>query len=125
MNSQENTYEEGESDETALNLLGSLELLLLLAVLDAGPDAYGVSIQRAAQRRKGGKRVTLGAVYTTLYRLERKDIVRSWPGEPAAKRGGRRKRLFELTRRGQAAVERSLRALQRPPGDLSFVNDVG
>jgi PadR family transcriptional regulator len=119
MNVQEEIYKEGESDDTSPTLLGSLELLVLLAVLDAGPDAYGVSIQKAAKER-GRRSISLGAVYTTLYRLEKKGIVRSRPGDPTPQRGGRGKRLFEITRNGQAAVEESLRTLHRPTGDFRF-----
>src|SRR5918999_5537588 len=70
--------------------LGEFEQITLLALLRLEPEAYGASIQREIEARTG-RAVLLGAVYTTLDRLERKGLVVSWMGAPTAERGGRRK----------------------------------
>lgn len=93
-------------------LIGEFEQLMLLALLRLEPDAYGAAIRREIETR-AGRAVQLGAVYTTLDRLERKNLVESWMGDPTAERGGRRKKLYRLTPSGAAAVSASLRAVRQ------------
>ena len=88
--------------------LGHFELLVLLALLRQGEDAYGVPIANAIEQSTG-KRVILASVYNTLERLEEKGLVRSAMGQPTA--GTRRPRqtlLFDHRRgiaRGQGGKE--------------------
>jgi PadR family transcriptional regulator PadR len=114
MNTHSLTKKEGGNNAVALRL-GAFELLVLLAVIDSRPYAYGITIRDAAVRRRDGidvhdgTGISLGAVYATLDRLERKKhLVRSWRGDPTPERGGRSKRFFELTALGEASVQRSL-----------------
>ena len=89
--------------------LGEFEQLILFALLHLrGEQAYGVSVRRAIESRTG-RRVSSGAVYTALERLEVRGLVSSEVGEPTAERGGRRKRLFQLEPAGQEALERAVR----------------
>lgn len=88
--------------------LREFEELVLLSVLVAGEDAYGVSIQRILEQDVG-RTVMLGPIYTALDRLHQKGLVRSEFGEPSPVRGGRRKRLYELTPAGLAAVTETRR----------------
>jgi PadR family transcriptional regulator, regulatory protein PadR len=88
--------------------IGAFEELVLLAVLGLDGSGYGVSI-RDELETETGETITLGAVYATLDRLERKGLVRSSVGSATAERGGRRKRLFRVSAAGTAA----LRAMQR------------
>ena len=79
-----------------------LELAALLAVARLADDAYGAAVRRelsAIDRRD----YSVGAVYTTLQRLEDKGLLRSWTSEPLPERGGRSRRYFALTRAGAAA----------------------
>jgi DNA-binding PadR family transcriptional regulator len=46
----------------------------------------------------------MGAVYTALDRLEQKGFVRSRLGSSTPKKGGRRKRFYEVTGTGLAAL---------------------
>jgi PadR family transcriptional regulator PadR len=92
--------------------LGEFEQLVLLALLGLGQDAYGVTV-RAQLERRGGRTVSLGTVYKTLLRLEAKGLVTARFGEPTAERGGRRKRLYEVTAPGRRALQRSLAALRK------------
>jgi PadR family transcriptional regulator, regulatory protein PadR len=80
----------------------SLEELVLLAVKALGPDAYGVTVQDALER--AGQATSLGVIYASLDRLERKGYVEAALGAATAVRGGRRKRLFQPTRGGLSAL---------------------
>jgi DNA-binding PadR family transcriptional regulator len=91
--------------------LGEFEQITLLALLRLEPDAYGASIQREIEIRTG-RPVLLSAVYTTLDRLERKGLVRSWIGEPTPARGGRRKKFYRLEPVGAEAVTSALRVVK-------------
>ena len=75
--------------------LGEFEQLVLLAILRLGEQAYGTTIRQilldVIQRD-----VSIGALYTTLTRLEDKGLIRSAKGEATAERGGRAKKYFEI-----------------------------
>jgi PadR family transcriptional regulator PadR len=90
----------------------SSEQLILLALLRLEPDAYGASMRREIESRTG-RPVLLGALYTTLDRLERKGLVSHWIGEPTPERGGRRKKLYRLTPAGAESLTMSLRAVRQ------------
>src|SRR5215468_4574097 len=68
--------------------LSQLELMVLLAVMSQGHEAYGVVISREIAD-KSGREIALASVYATLERLERKGLVKSSLGEPTAERGGK------------------------------------
>jgi len=92
--------------------LGDFEQLVLLALLRLGDEAYGVSIGNELSSRTG-RDVSLGAVYTTLERLERKGFVKHRLGAPTPERGGRRKKHYALRPAGRRALESALTALRR------------
>ena len=87
------------SEET----LGSLEHIVLLAVMRLGPEAYGMTVRREIESATG-RDISIGAVYATLVRLESKGLVKSYAGEPTAERGGRAKRHFRMTADGKGAL---------------------
>jgi DNA-binding PadR family transcriptional regulator len=91
-------------------LLTDLELMILLAILRTGEEAYGVVIAREIEAT-GGRRVLLGAAYAALDRLERNGLVSSRIGSPTQQRGGRAKRFFEVTPRGLQAARDTQQAL--------------
>jgi DNA-binding PadR family transcriptional regulator len=90
--------------------LGHFELLVLLALLRQGDEAYGVPIANAIEHSTG-KPVILASVYNTLERLEQKGLVRSVKGEPTPERGGRAKRYFSMTTAGMREVRAAKKAL--------------
>jgi DNA-binding PadR family transcriptional regulator len=90
--------------------LRDLELVVLLAVLGLGENAYPVTIKDAIETR-AHRRVSRAAVFITLERLEAKGLVTSRFGEPTPVRGGRAKRFFTAQPRGVEAVKRALRAV--------------
>ncbi len=92
--------------------LGEFEQVVLLAVLRLGKGAYGVPIRREIEVRTG-RAVSVGALYSTLDRLESKGYLHSWFGEATPQRGGRSKRHFEVLPGGSEALARSKIMLDR------------
>lgn len=81
------------------NYLGELELVLLLALIRLGDEAYGVPIARELEHQ-ARRSVSLGSVYATLERLEERGLVKSRIGEPTAERGAARSGTSQSQRRG-------------------------
>ena len=81
------------------NYLGEFEELVLTMVAILGEEAYGNAIVEAFEEQLDRK-VNLSAVHITLYRMEDKGLVKSHYGGATAKRGGRRKRYFQITNTG-------------------------
>ncbi|MGE0815091.1 MAG: PadR family transcriptional regulator [Vicinamibacterales bacterium] len=94
----------------ARNFLTDFELMIVLAALRGGDEAYAVQIAREIEAT-AGRLVQLGAVYTALNRLEEQRLMESWTGEPTGERGGRAKRYFRVTPRGLQAARSTQRAL--------------
>jgi DNA-binding PadR family transcriptional regulator len=90
--------------------LGGFELLVLLALIRIGDEAYGVPISEAIEE-SSGKEVAMGSVYITLERLQQKGFVSSRLGEPTAERGGRAKTYFRITAKGLREVRQARRTL--------------
>ena len=76
--------------------IGEFEELVLLTIANLEKDAYGVAILEDITQR-ANRKLSNGALHSTLTRLEEKGYITSYLGEPTAERGGRRKRHFELT----------------------------
>ena len=93
-------------------VLGGFELIVLLALLRLGDEAYGVPISNEIEA-SGARNVSIGSIYITLNRLEEKGLVSSTLGEPTAARGGRAKTYFRLTARGLREVRHARRTLIR------------
>lgn len=91
--------------------LTEFEQILLFALLRLGEEAYGVTVRREIEARTG-QSTSPGAVYTALSRLEDRDLVESWFGDPTPERGGKRKKHYRLTPRGAEALNRSYSAVQ-------------
>ena len=83
--------------------LGEFEELVLLTIANLGRDAYGVGILEDIQQR-AKRKLSIGALHSTLSRLEEKGYITSYLGQPTSERGGRRKRFFELTGTAIAAL---------------------
>ncbi len=92
--------------------LGELELLLLLAVIQLGDEAYGVPIARRLEIERGHS-VSVGTVYAGLERLEAKGLVTSSLGDPTPERGGKAKRFFRVTKEGLRQAQETRRVLTR------------
>jgi PadR family transcriptional regulator PadR len=91
---------------------GELETLILMAVVRLGEGAYGVSIGDEIAARTG-RRLTRGAIYSALRRLEAKGLIDGRLGEATSERGGRAKRYFSLTPAGRDALRTATRDFDR------------
>jgi PadR family transcriptional regulator, regulatory protein PadR len=92
--------------------LGEFEQLVLWSVVRLGNQGYGTTIQREIESR-AKRTCALGALYTTLDRMEQKGLISSRVGEPTAERGGRAKRYFQIEGAGAHALKESYEATQR------------
>ena len=97
--------------------LGDFEQLVLLGVMRLGETAYGAAIRHEIHTRSG-RDVSINAVYTTLDRLERKGLLRSWTGEPTSQRGGRRRKFYALEPAGVAALRHAYHTFVSMAGGL-------
>ena len=86
-------------------MLGEFEYLLLTAAVRLGEDAYGAAIRQEIEDTTQ-RRCSIGALYTTLDRLETKGLLKTWMAEATPQRGGRSKRRVRVTGKGiQAAAD--------------------
>jgi len=90
-------------------IVGEFEHFVLLALVRLGNGAYGASIRREIRDRTG-RDASVGTVYMTLGRLEKKRMIASYIGIPSAHRGGRRRKHYIMDGEGQKALGRAYRA---------------
>jgi DNA-binding PadR family transcriptional regulator len=95
---------------------------MLLAVLQCADQAYTVPIRQTLEE-KAGRRISRGAVHTTLERLEGKRLLTSRLGEPLAVRGGRARRYYQVTPQGVEALRAARGALARLSSGLESLLD--
>ncbi len=92
--------------------LAEFEMYVLLAVAQLEDDAYGLSIRRQIESR-AGRPVSVGALYTTIARLEAKGYLDVQDPEAVSGRRGRPRRYCKITPAGRHAVSHSVSKLQR------------
>ena len=86
-----------------MKLLSRSEEIVLLAIWKLQGDAYGVTIRQMIFQTTGQK-WSIGAIYAPLHRLEKKEFVTSFKGDPIAERGGRSKVYYQVTSDGRKAL---------------------
>ena len=92
--------------------LGEFEQQLLLVILRLGDEAYGPEISRELETR-AGRRVSRGALYTTLDRLDDKGLIR-WRTVPGTEaRDGLPRRLYSVTAAGVAAIRNAREVVRK------------
>jgi len=87
--------------------LGEFEEVILVLTGILGKDAYALKVAESFETQTG-RNVSIGAVHSTLERLEDKGFVSSEMGEATAVRGGRRKRIFTVTALGMRVLKESM-----------------
>ena len=102
-------------------MIGEFEYLLIAAAVRLGEEAYGAAI-RAEIASTTGRNCSLGALYTTLDRLETKGFLKTWMGEATPRRGGRAKRMVRVTPKGVAAAKDFYDAVTRVSRGVSWVD---
>ena len=100
-------------------MLGEFEYLILTAAARLGEDAYGAAIREEIERATGNG-CSIGALYTTLDRLEAKGLIKTWMGDPTPQRGGRSKRLVRVTAKGVRAASNFYAAVMRVSRGVSW-----
>jgi DNA-binding PadR family transcriptional regulator len=100
-----------------LSYLGAFEQLILFSVLQLEDGAYGVSIRENIEERTA-RTVSIGAIYTTLGRLEGRGLVRSRTEEPRG-RTGRPRKYYHLSREGARDLRESYATIQSMAGGLT------
>jgi PadR family transcriptional regulator, regulatory protein PadR len=85
-------------------MLGEFEYLLITAAAGLGDEAYGAAIREEIESATG-QRCSIGALYTTIDRLEGKGFLNTWMGDATAQRGGRAKRMVRVTPKGVEAAK--------------------
>jgi PadR family transcriptional regulator, regulatory protein PadR len=100
--------------------LGEFEELVLLTIASLGDEAYGVAIKESIETI-GGREISIGALHSTITRLEEKSLIKSWLGGATQERGGRSKRFFELTHQGKVTLN-TTKSLRDELWSMSKVN---
>ena len=100
-------------------MLGEFEYLILSTTMGLGEGAYGAAIRQQIEDATGN-RCSIGALYTTLDRLEDKGFIKTWMGDPVPKRGGRAKRLVRVTAKGAQEVSDFYAAVMRVSRRISW-----
>jgi len=83
--------------------LGEFEEIVLLIVLVLQSDAYVNRIKEALLEQTG-RNTAMGALHATLTRLEDKGFLESEMKGATTERGGRRKRVYQLTAAGISVI---------------------
>lgn len=100
-------------------MLGEFEYLLLSTAVRLGEAAYGAALRQDLERFTG-RRCSVGALYTTLDRLEAKGLIRTWMGDATPQRGGRAKRMVRVTAKGTREAAAFYRAVVEATRGVSW-----
>src|SRR5713101_807004 len=100
-------------------MLGEFEYLLITAAAGLGDRAYGAAIREEIEVTTG-RRCSIGALYTTLDRLEAKGLLKTWMGDATPQRGGRAKRMVRVTAKGIQAATAFYAAVTRMSRGVSW-----
>ena len=103
-------------------MLGEFEYLLVTAAAGLGDEAYGAAIREEIEATTGRK-CSIGALYTTIERLENTGLLNTWRGDATPQRGGRAKRMVRVTPKGVQAAKDFYDAVMRVSRGASWVAD--
>ncbi|MFY0593740.1 PadR family transcriptional regulator [Roseivirga sp.] len=83
--------------------LGNLEeTVLLLVMIMEEPYGYAIADE---YRDQTGQQISISAIHTVLMRLEKKGLLTSKMEGSTESRGGRRKRVCEVTGLGRSVIQ--------------------
>jgi PadR family transcriptional regulator PadR len=103
-------------------MLGEFEYLLISAAARLEEHAYGAAIRQEIENSTR-RRCSLGALYTTLDRLEAKGLIETWMGGATPQRGGRPKRMVRVTSKGLRAAADFYNTVRRATRGVSWEAD--
>jgi DNA-binding PadR family transcriptional regulator len=101
-------------------MLGEFEYVLITAAAGLGENAYSAAIREEIESTTE-RRCSMGALYTTIDRLETKGLLKTWMGELTRQRGGRAKRMVRVTAKGVQAAKEFYDAVMRVSHGASWV----
>lgn len=105
-------------------MLGEFEYLLVTAAAGLGEEAYGAAIREEIERATG-RGCSLGALYTTIERLEAKGLVKTRLGTPTPQRGGKARRMVQVTPDGVQAARAFYETVMRVSRSASWATEGG
>jgi PadR family transcriptional regulator PadR len=103
-------------------MLGEFEYLMVTAAAGLGEKAYGAAIREEIESTTGRK-CSIGALYTTIDRLETKGLLKTWMGDATPERGGRAKRMVRVTPEGVQAAKDFYDAVMRVSRGASWAGN--
>lgn len=92
--------------------LGTLEQMLMFAVVRLGNEAHGLRIRREIEEVTG-KTISPGALYTTMDRLEQQGLISSWISDETPSSGGRRRKYYQVEPEGAEMLLTGFEGLNR------------
>jgi DNA-binding PadR family transcriptional regulator len=101
--------------------LGEFEHIILLTIMRLKDEAYGIKIRQEIKILIG-RDVSIGALYATIHRLDKKSYIIARSGSPTPERGGRAKRYFTLTTNGINTLKQTKNSLDILWSGLSLNN---
>ena len=105
-------------------MLGEFEYLLLTAAAGLGDGAYGAAIRERIEATTG-RRCSIGALYITIERLETNGLVKTWMSDATPQRGGRAKRMVQVTSKGVHAARDFYDAVTRVSRGVAWAGRIG
>ncbi len=100
-------------------MLGEFEYVVVTTAAGLGGNAYGAAIREEIERVMH-RNCSIGALYTTIERLEAKGLLQTWMGESTPQRGGRAKRMVRVTPEGMQAAKEFYDAMMRVSRNASW-----
>ena len=100
-------------------MLGEFEYVLMTVAASLGESAYGAAIREEIEKI-ACRSCSIGALYTTIERLEKKGLLKTRMGEATAQRGGRAKRMVRVTPKGIHAAKEFYEAMMRVSRNASW-----
>jgi PadR family transcriptional regulator, regulatory protein PadR len=100
-------------------MLGEFEYVLITVAAGLGTAAYGAAI-REEIAKSTHRNCSIGALYTTIDRLEAKGLLKTWMGESTPQRGGRAKRMVRVTPKGVQAAKEFYESMVRVSRNASW-----
>jgi len=100
-------------------MIGEFEYLILSAAARLNDAAYGAAIRQEIEAATGSH-CSIGALYTSLDRLEQKGLIRTWMSDPTPERGGRAKRMVRVSAKGARAASEFYNAVMRASKGVSW-----
>jgi len=90
--------------------LGEFEHIVLLTIMRLKDDAYGVTVRQKVKQLID-RDVSIGALYATVDRLEKKQLITTRSSQPTPERGGRAKRYLTITLQGLDTLQATKKSL--------------